>query len=70
MYRFTAAATGNRQRVDFQHVRADDTEIFNVELASSDAFLLHTPSERLSAPQPRSLRHFDRIEGGRVRQTV
>ena len=36
--------TGNRPRVDFLHVRADDVETFNLELADTDLLLLHSPS--------------------------
>ena len=48
--------TGNRPRVDFVHVRADDTEAFNLELADCDLLLLHTPSERLSDERLESAR--------------
>ena len=35
--------SGNRQRVGFQHVRADDTETLTLAFADADLLLLHTP---------------------------
>ncbi len=35
--------TGNRQRIDFKHVRADDVETLTLALTDADLLLLHTP---------------------------
>ena len=40
--------TGNRPRVDFRYVRADDVEQLSLALADFDVLLLHTPGSRLS----------------------
>ena len=48
--------TGNRPRVDFMHVKADDIESFNLELLDCDLLLLHTPSERLEDARLESAR--------------
>ena len=42
--------TGNRPRVSFQHVRADDVEQLSLALADADVLFVHTPEKRL-APQ-------------------
>ena len=42
--------TGNRPRVDFKHVRADDVEQLSLALTDADVLFVHTPEKRL-APQ-------------------
>lgn len=45
---------GNRQRIDFKHVRADDVEQLSLALADADVLLLHTPQKRLAEPLQRA----------------
>jgi len=40
--------TGNRPRIDFRYVRADDVETLSLALADADVLLLQTPAVRLA----------------------
>lgn len=40
--------SGNRQRVDFVHVRADDVESLSLELTDSHVLFVHTPAKPLA----------------------
>lgn len=39
---------GNRPRIEFQHVRADDVEALSLALADADVLFVHTPADRLA----------------------
>jgi hypothetical protein len=43
--------TGNRPRIDFVHVRADDVEMLALALTDADLLLLHTPRVALEDPR-------------------
>jgi len=46
--------TGNRPRIEFQHVRADDVETLSLALADADVLLVQVPAKKLSVPLERA----------------
>ena len=57
---------GNRQRIDFVHVRADDVEQISLALADADVLLVHTPAVRLAAPLEAARWRLQRIAFGNI----